>query len=198
MRGLNLVAVVALASALSSGLACAPRVAAELGTPEPKPEDVEPLVVEALTTPAPLAVTTGPAPEARVPPPPAYPGFPADPIRSEVLPDGLVLHDYTPGSGAPALPGNRVSIHYVGQLLDGTEFDSTYARATPFEIELGLGRMIPGMERGLEGVRAGMRRTLVIPPALAYGERAPGTIPANATLVFFVEVLSVEPRPPRP
>jgi FKBP-type peptidyl-prolyl cis-trans isomerase len=97
-----------------------------------------------------------------------------------------------------AQSGDRVRIHYVGMLLDGTEFDSTHARSTPFEIELGRGRMIPGMERGLEGVRPGMRRTLVIPPELAYKERALGQIPAHATLVFHVEVLSVEPPPPLP
>lgn len=193
-----------VALALASSLGCVARAPAELAAPEhdavePEGDDAEPLLAAALTdAPAPPDLEAGSdsttsAVRSSTAPPLAFPGVAGEPLRSESLPDGLELHDYAPGAGRVAVPGDRVRVHYVGQLLDGTEFDSTYARATPFEIELGGGRMIPGMERGLEGVRGGMQRTVVIPPALAYADRAPGVIPAHATLVFHVEVLEVTP-----
>jgi hypothetical protein len=196
VRALNLVVVLAL----SSSFGCVARVPAVIAAPEREREGVEPLDATTLTAePTPTRVDANRTPlRTSIDPPLAFPGSAAEPLRSEALPDGLEIHDYTLGSGGAARAGDRVSLHYVGQLLDGTEFDSTFARATPFEIELGHGRMIPGMERGLEGVRVGMQRTLVIPPALAYGDRQLNVIPAHATLVFHVEVLSVIPPPPPP
>ena len=135
-----------------------------------------------------------------VPPPPLEPdpgvaplaGFEGEPVNWRLDRDGLERTDYALGDGPEAGPGAQLTLDYLGTLADGTSFDSTYDRATPFEFELGAGRVIPGFERGLEGARAGMRRKLVIPPELAYGDQQRGQIPANATLIFYIEVLSVE------
>ena len=134
------------------------------------------------------------------PPPPLEPdpgvaplaGFEGEPLNWRLDRDGLERTDYALGEGPEAGPGALLVIDYLGTLADGTKFDSTYDRASPFEFELGAGRVIPGFERGLEGVRAGMRRKLVIPPELAYGDQQRGQIPAHATLIFYIEVLSVQ------
>ncbi|MCE7893505.1 MAG: FKBP-type peptidyl-prolyl cis-trans isomerase [Myxococcales bacterium] len=90
-----------------------------------------------------------------------------------------------------AEPGKRVRLHYVGTLEDGTVFDSTRERGTPFEAELGKGHLIKGFEEGVAGMKVGGVRRLTIPPELGYGERAMAKIPANATLIFEVELLEV-------
>lgn len=133
--------------------------------------------------------------EATPPPPserPPRPGFDTTPVAHQLDPDGLEWTDYTSGEGTAAASGSQLRLDYVGVLDDGQVFDSTYERNLPFEFELGAKRVIPGFERGLAGVRAGVRRKLVIPPELAYGDHQRGTIPANATLVFYIEVLSVD------
>lgn len=96
------------------------------------------------------------------------------------------------GTGTEAVQGAELSVHYTGWLMDGTAFDSSRDRNQPFTIVLGEGRVIPGWEQGLVGMRQGEIRELIIPPALAYGERgAGGVIPGNATLRFEVELLQV-------
>jgi hypothetical protein len=121
--------------------------------------------------------------------------FSGDPIEQKVEQDGLVITDHALGSGHEAADGDVIRFHYVGLLLGGREFDSSHARE-PFSIEIGAGRIIPGLDRGLVGARVGMLRVLTIPPALAYGERGVGTtVPPHATLVFYIEVLSIEPKP---
>jgi len=106
---------------------------------------------------------------------------------------GLYLADLEEGAGAIATPGQPVEVHYTGWLPDGRQFDSSRSGpGSPFQFLLGGGQVIPGWEEGVEGMRVGGRRQLVIPPHLAYGEYgAGGVIPPNATLVFEVELLGV-------
>ena len=100
---------------------------------------------------------------------------------------GLRYADIAEGEGAPARAGDVVNVHYTGRLTDGSEFDSSRNRG-PLSFRIGEGRVIPCWEEGLQGVRVGGKRLLVIPPGLAYGARgAPPVIPPNATLVFEVE-----------
>lgn len=112
----------------------------------------------------------------------------------------LQMTDTTVGGGAEAAAGTQVTVHYTGWLYDGTtpdrhgsKFDCSRDRNAPFAFKLGARQVIAGWDRGVEGMRVGGVRTLVIPSALAYGLRgAGGLIPPNATLVFDVELLDVK------
>jgi len=96
------------------------------------------------------------------------------------------------GSGDRADIGMSVSVHYTGKLEDGTVFDSSIPRGQPFNFTLGAGQVIKGWDLGVEGMKVGEKRNLVIPPHLGYGVRGAGaTIPPNATLIFDVELLEV-------
>jgi rhodanese-related sulfurtransferase len=96
------------------------------------------------------------------------------------------------GSGDSAEIGMSVSVHYTGRLEDGTEFDSSIPRGQPFTFTLGSGQVIKGWDLGVEGMKIGEKRNLVIPPHLGYGMRGAGaTIPSNATLIFDIELLEV-------
>ena len=111
----------------------------------------------------------------------------------------LIKKDNKLGDGATATAGHDVSVHYTGWLYDaaapdhrGTKFDSSRDRGQPFEFPLGAGRVIPGWDQGVVGMKVGGQRTLTIPAHLGYGARgAGGAIPPNATLVFDVELLGV-------
>lgn len=104
----------------------------------------------------------------------------------------LEITDLVVGTGAEARAGDRVKVHYVGTLPDGKEFDSSRKHGRPFEFDLGKGRVIKGWDQGVAGMRVGGKRRLSIPPSLAYGARGfPPVIPANATLVFEVELIDV-------
>lgn len=108
----------------------------------------------------------------------------------------LQINVLQPGDGPEAVSGAEVTVHYTGWLMDGTKFDSSRDRGEPFNLTLGEGRVIPGWEQGLEGMRVGEVRELIIPPGLAYGARgAGGVIPPNATLRFEVELLDVQTPP---
>jgi len=104
----------------------------------------------------------------------------------------LQIQDQVVGTGAEAVVGAKISVHYVGTLLDGTKFDSSVDRGQPFEFVLGAGQVIQGWDKGFAGMKVGGKRKLVIPADLAYGARAVGPIPANSALVFEVELLGVK------
>ncbi len=105
---------------------------------------------------------------------------------------GLTIEDTVIGKGAAASAGRDVTVHYAGWLADGTQFDSSKEKRDPFEFTLGKSEVMAGWEEGLNGMRVGGTRKLVVPPQLAYGEEGAGdTIPPNATLTFEVELLSV-------
>jgi FKBP-type peptidyl-prolyl cis-trans isomerase len=112
--------------------------------------------------------------------------------KSVTTPDGLQYTDDQLGTGAVAEAGKSVSVHYTGWLMNGTKFDSSRDRGQPFTFPLGAGRVIKGWDEGVAGMRVGGKRTLIIPPDLAYGSRATGPIPPNSTLKFEVELLDVK------
>lgn len=105
---------------------------------------------------------------------------------------GVKTEDITVGTGEAAAPGDIVTVHYVGQLTDGKVFDSSRDRGQPFTFELGAGQVIKGWDEGVVGMKVGGTRRLTIAPDFGYGSSAVGPIPANSTLVFDVELLSVE------
>ncbi len=107
--------------------------------------------------------------------------------------NGLKIADIREGSGEVARSGDKVTVHYTGWLTDGKRFDSSVLRGKPFSFVLGAGNVIAGWDEGVQGMKEGGIRQLVIPSELAYGERgAGGVIPPNATLIFEVELLKVE------
>jgi peptidylprolyl isomerase len=107
-------------------------------------------------------------------------------------PSGLKYVDLAPGAGDPAKAGDQLAVNYVGKLVDGSKFDSSYDRGQPFQIELGKTAVIQGWTEGLTGMKAGGKRKLIIPPQLGYGQAGyPDVIPPNATLIFEVEVVSI-------
>lgn len=107
---------------------------------------------------------------------------------------GLKYWDIKKGTGAAAVQGMRVRVHYTGWLAsDGKKFDSSVDRNEPFVFPLGGGRVIKGWDEGVKGMKVGGKRRLEIPSELGYGSRgAPGAIPPNATLIFDVELLDVQ------
>jgi FKBP-type peptidyl-prolyl cis-trans isomerase FkpA len=110
---------------------------------------------------------------------------------------GLQYEDITVGSGDEAQAGNRVVVHYTGWLQNddgsaGAKFDSSKDRNDPFDFPLGAGHVIKGWDEGVQGMKVGGMRKLIIPASLGYGARgAGGVIPPNATLIFEVELLGV-------
>jgi FKBP-type peptidyl-prolyl cis-trans isomerase len=107
-------------------------------------------------------------------------------------PSGLIYWDVVVGSGATAVSGSHVKVHYTGWLLSGEKFDSSRDRGEPFSFVLGVGQVIKGWDEGVAGMKVGGKRQLRIPPKLGYGEAgAGGAIPPNATLIFDVELLDV-------
>lgn len=100
---------------------------------------------------------------------------------------------HTPTTGPQAKAGDTIAVHYTGTLhTDGTQFDSS-AGGNPITFTLGAGQVIQGWDQGLLGMRPGGKRTLVIPPELAYGDQGfPGAIPPHSTLVFDVELVAIK------
>jgi FKBP-type peptidyl-prolyl cis-trans isomerase len=103
----------------------------------------------------------------------------------------LGIEDLVVGTGATAVPGDTVTVHYLGMFPNGQKFDSSHDRNQPFSFRIGAGQVIAGWEQGVPGMRVGGKRRLTIPPDLAYGSRGQGVIPPNATLVFEIDLLSI-------
>lgn len=107
-------------------------------------------------------------------------------------PSGLKYIEIKEGDGATPQRGQTVVVHYTGTLEDGTKFDSSRDRNSPFSFKLGVGQVIKGWDEGLSTMKVGGRRELIIPSELGYGARgAGGVIPPNATLIFDVELLRI-------
>ncbi|HHU11129.1 MAG TPA: FKBP-type peptidyl-prolyl cis-trans isomerase [Intrasporangiaceae bacterium] len=108
-------------------------------------------------------------------------------------PADLVIEDLIEGDGPAATAGQTVSAHYVGVAHStGEEFDASWNRGAPLDFQLGVGRVIPGWDRGIEGMKVGGRRRLVIPPHLAYGDHGAGSaIAPGETLIFVVDLVDV-------
>jgi len=116
------------------------------------------------------------------------------------VPTALIKNDVKVGKGAEANEGKTVAVHYTGWLFDakakdfhGKQFDSSRTRGKAFKFPLGAGRVIKGWDQGVQGMKVGGQRTLIIPAKLGYGDRgAGGVIPPNSVLVFDVELMGVE------
>lgn len=125
--------------------------------------------------------TSGPTPLPTVPPTQSPPSI-----------TKLTIVDAQIGTGSPAASKNTITVNYTGMFIDGKVFDSSVGKQ-PFAFEVGTGKVIPGWDQGILGMRVGGKRRLTIPPDLAYGEKGiPGTIPPNSTLIFDVELLDVK------
>ena len=122
---------------------------------------------------------------------------PAVPGSDEPAPDELVIDDVVEGDGAEAVAGSTADVKYVGAFYEsGEEFDSSWSTSPDYTIAvpLGAGRVIPGFEQGIEGMKVGGRRTITIPSDLGYGpEGSPPVIPGDATLVFVMDLVEVTP-----
>ncbi len=157
--------------------------------------DVKPAV------PPPVALAEAKVPTASMPVRPPPPPARASPEKVDVAeaqlterPGGLRIADVVVGDGAEATTGAWVEVDYTGWLENGTMFDSSFKRPSAFKFQLGQGRVIAGWDQGVAGMKIGGKRRLVVPGAMAYGPHGrPPTIPANATLVFDVELKNIMP-----
>lgn len=103
----------------------------------------------------------------------------------------VLIEDLTEGTGPEAAVGSAITVHYLGTLMDGTKFDSSYDRGQPITFGLNPGSLIDGWIEGIPGMKTGGKRKLTIPAAKAYGNRSIGDIPANSDLIFEVELIEV-------
>lgn len=142
-----------------------------------------------------VLAATGSAPADAAKPARAVAAVPA--AAPVALPSGTTTTDTKVGSGAVAMPGQYVTVHYTGWLYvdgkRGKKFDSSRDRGEPFAFPLGAARVIQGWDEGVAGMKIGGKRTLIIPPAAGYGDSGAGAdIPGGATLIFDVELLKAE------
>jgi peptidylprolyl isomerase len=122
-----------------------------------------------------------------------------DSVCLNKLPDGLQYGDLSTGTGPAPVTGQTITVQYTGWLTNGTMFDSSrQSGRTPFSFAIGTNAVIKGWDEGVITMHVGGKRRLVIPPALGYGATANGQIPANSTLVFEVELISVGAASPSP
>ena len=123
------------------------------------------------------------------------PGRPSHPLavarlHATVTVTGLTIEDTMVGEGAVVVSGHTVNVHYTGWLAGGRKFDSSRDREEAFGFEVDAGQVIAGWDEGVQGMKVGGKRRLVVPPHLGYGEQGAGNaVPPNATLVFDVELL---------
>jgi len=103
----------------------------------------------------------------------------------------MVIDDVKLGTGDGVKNGDTIAVHYTGRLQNGQEFDSSRKNGQTFEFKVGAGRVIQGWDEGIIGMQVGGERILVIPAEMAYGERGMGPIPGNATLIFSIELISI-------
>lgn len=103
----------------------------------------------------------------------------------------LIIEDSKVGTGAVVKKGDTVTVHYVGALQNGTEFDNSLKRGAPITFRIGYGDVIQGWEEGLIGMKVGGQRVLVVPPSLGYGAEVNGPIPANSTLLFSISLIEI-------
>lgn len=115
-------------------------------------------------------------------------------LKQESKPMQLEIKTTMEGTGDRAVKsGDTISVNYTGKLMDGTKFDSSLDRGTPFTFTIGQGQVIKGWDQGLIGMKVGEKRTLAIPSELGYGERGSGSvIPPNAALIFDTELVSIK------
>ncbi len=111
--------------------------------------------------------------------------------NAHLNPSGLRYVERHPGTGPTPATGSEVVVHYDGYLLDGTKFDSSRDRGTPYVFRVGTGSVIKGWDEALAAMKPGEKRTLIIPWWLAYGTEGKGSIPSKTTLVFDVELLEI-------
>ena len=103
-------------------------------------------------------------------------------------PSGLKYLVVEPGKGAPVQKGENIACHYYGSLTNGTMFDNSFERGEPLEFGAGTGQMIAGFDEGVLGLNHGAKAYLFMPPSLGYGDQASGPVPANAELIFYIEI----------
>ncbi len=147
-----------------------------------------------ITTAPSTSTTASTTSSATVPTPTSGPlsKEPAVPVEKGAPPKKLVTKDLIVGTGAQATSGSTVTVNYVGALYkDGKVFDASWKRNQTFTTPLSTGSVIPGWVQGIQGMKVGGRRVLIIPPSLGYGATAQSGIPANSTLVFVVDLLKV-------
>lgn len=113
-------------------------------------------------------------------------------VKVDPTTSGLYYIEKEKGDGPSPLPGKKVTVHYMGYFIDGKIFDSSYKRNKPFTFKLGVGDAIRGLEEGVAKMKVGGKAQLIIPSVLAYGKEQVGPIPPYTTLVFDVELLSIE------
>ncbi len=120
---------------------------------------------------------------------------PAPPTPADPGPAKLQVQDDVVGKGPEVKAGDSVRVHYTGTLMNGTKFDSSRDRGTPFDFSVGAGAVIKGWDQGVVGMKVGGKRRLVIPQDLAYGEDGrPPEIPPKAGLKFDIELLEINPK----
>jgi FKBP-type peptidyl-prolyl cis-trans isomerase len=147
------------------------------------------MMLAACSSAGPAAGVQAPAPE-----PEAItfaPSLEVDLAAMERLSSGVYVRDVREGEGPGVIRGDRVTVRYVGWLPDGTLFDAIVPPNAPREFRLGDGEVIRGWESGMVGMKVSGQRQIVVPPSLGYGARRVDNIPANSTLVFLVELVSV-------
>lgn len=103
----------------------------------------------------------------------------------------IIVDDVVLGAGEAVKDGDKVTVHYVGTLQNGQQFDNSYSKGSPFSFVVGEGKVITGWDQGIVGMKVGGQRVLVIPSDLAYGDAGFGPIPGKSTLVFAIELLSI-------